>query len=550
MIFKCSECGEPYDNKVNFCRLCKGKVVEENGKKDNEQTICVNCGLTLGDSMKFCHECGTPRTMNTSNGGFYAGYNNINQEHSSKQKINCRTFEEECQLFEYHIKAANEGNSEAHFNVGLCYLWGKGIGENEKKGFEYCLNAANQGSALAQLYVSACYYHGCFANKSEEKALDWYIKAIKQGDTVGLFNIKYHDGKGVACKYHYLSTRTPKIIGRTPKRINVKLVTLIDYLSSLRLMIYRHCGYYGDDKAYDILGIDIHFYYWYESFNNKTLPEFQWFKKAAEQGVPEAQFNVGTAYYHGNFVAKDEEKAFEWYMKAAEQGVPEAQFNVGTAYSRGVGVTENKLKAFEWFKKAAEQGVPEAQFNVGNAYYHGNFVAKDEEKAFEWYMKAAAQGDEDAQFRVGLCYYWGKGVLKNIIQAIIHFKTIESSDYWGLALATFIKHEKLLRSNIYIYGLHINIDEKIEKAISDYATNVYECDVLVLYDSTFFKSGKEGFIITDDLIMITSIEPQKQFDLKGKCYDFFNSRSFKTLPQEIQDSVVFMKQTYDEYFTL
>ena len=70
-------------------------------------------------------------------------------------------------------------------------------------------------------------------------------------------------------------------------------------------------------------------------------------------------------------VKKDIKKAFEWYEKAASQGLAEAQNNLGSMYYYGEGVEKDSKKAFVWYEKAASQGFADAQYNLGNMYYYG-----------------------------------------------------------------------------------------------------------------------------------------------------------------------------------
>ena len=66
-------------------------------------------------------------------------------------------------------------------------------------------------------------------------------------------------------------------------------------------------------------------------------------------------------FYNGDGVKKDKTKAFEWFSKAADQGLDIAQLSVGMAYKEGDGISKNKIKAYEWFLKSAGQGNEEAQ---------------------------------------------------------------------------------------------------------------------------------------------------------------------------------------------
>ena len=54
---------------------------------------------------------------------------------------------------------------------------------------------------------------------------------------------------------------------------------------------------------------------------------------------------------------KDAREAVKWFRKAAEQGYPDAQFALGVAYEEGGGVEQNSVEAFKWFHEAADQGL-------------------------------------------------------------------------------------------------------------------------------------------------------------------------------------------------
>ena len=96
----------------------------------------------------------------------------------------------------------------------------------------------------------------------------------------------------------------------------------------------------------------------------------------------------GDEYYEaGNY-----EEAVKCYRKAAEQGIADAQYNLGICYYNGVGVGKDDYEAVKWFRKAAEQGYADAQYNLGACYYNGFGVAKDDYEAEKWLRKAAKQG--------------------------------------------------------------------------------------------------------------------------------------------------------------
>ena len=52
--------------------------------------------------------------------------------------------------------------------------------------------------------------------------------------------------------------------------------------------------------------------------------------------------------------------AVEWYRKAADQGDEEAQFNLGAIYANGQGVPRSFPEALRWLRKAHAQGYEQA----------------------------------------------------------------------------------------------------------------------------------------------------------------------------------------------
>ena len=82
-------------------------------------------------------------------------------------------------------------------------------------------------------------------------------------------------------------------------------------------------------------------------------------------------------YDQGFGVPKDYKEAVKWYRKSAEQGLADAQCNLGYMYDQGFGVPKNYKEVFKWYTKAAEQGDADAQHNLGLMYYNGEGVPKD-----------------------------------------------------------------------------------------------------------------------------------------------------------------------------
>lgn len=151
---------------------------------------------------------------------------------------------------------------------------------------------------------------------------------------------------------------------------------------------------------------------------------FAEFKRSATNGNRDAQVLLGFMYLgliEGGLLI-DEKKAAEWFRKAAEQGQAEAQYQLGLIYYTGnKSIKRNKTQAFSWFKKAAEQGYPAAENSVGNHYYLGEATKRDYDQAAVWYTKGAMQGDDFAQRNLGALYDNGQGVTKDFVEGYVWF---------------------------------------------------------------------------------------------------------------------------------
>ncbi len=88
---------------------------------------------------------------------------------------------------------------------------------------------------------------------------------------------------------------------------------------------------------------------------------------------------------------QDYTTAVAWFRKAADQGYTQAQFQLGAMYETGRGVAQDYAAAVLWYRKAAGQGHPEAQIFLGRMYEKGRGVVRDYREAYKWAILAAAK---------------------------------------------------------------------------------------------------------------------------------------------------------------
>jgi localization factor PodJL len=142
----------------------------------------------------------------------------------------------------------------------------------------------------------------------------------------------------------------------------------------------------------------------------------------AQRGDPKAQFELGVRYAEGRGgVARDSKLAAEWFYKAADQGLPLAQYRLGSFYEKGIGVERDFDRARSLYEKAASAGNARAMHNLGVLFVENGDGWPDYASAAGWFRKAAEFGVRDSQFNLAVLYARGMGVEQNLVQSYMWF---------------------------------------------------------------------------------------------------------------------------------
>jgi TPR repeat protein len=86
-------------------------------------------------------------------------------------------------------------------------------------------------------------------------------------------------------------------------------------------------------------------------------------------------------------------------MPLANEGNPEAQYNMGWLYANGIGARVDVPTALYWWEKAAASNHAPSQFSLGMVYLTGDgkTIRKNVPEAIHWHMRSARNGYEEAQ---------------------------------------------------------------------------------------------------------------------------------------------------------
>ena len=136
----------------------------------------------------------------------------------------------------------------------------------------------------------------------------------------------------------------------------------------------------------------------------------EWYGKAAERDVPEAQFELAMLLLDGGDEFGDPERAYALMQQAADAGNPMAQFNFAQMVNSRRPTREGMETAVAYFEKAALAGLADAQYAMAQAYREGvGGKPVDLAAARRWLQLAARQNHDTAQIELGTWLVEGVG---------------------------------------------------------------------------------------------------------------------------------------------
>ncbi|MCL1139392.1 tetratricopeptide repeat protein [Shewanella pneumatophori] len=137
-----------------------------------------------------------------------------------------------------------------------------------------------------------------------------------------------------------------------------------------------------------------------------------YYRKAAHQGMPEAQYSLAEMYRGGRVGKPNYELARYWYQQLASQAVDpqyprhqvDAQFMLGLMHFQGLGDVVDLKAAQHWLTLSSNNGHSEAPYVLGKIYlehYH------QPAQAFKWYQVSAEREFAPAMHQIGMMYIDG-----------------------------------------------------------------------------------------------------------------------------------------------
>ena len=248
----------------------------------------------------------------------------------------------------YFILAADAGDFDAQFSVGLMYGAGEGTKADLEKSFMYHKLAADNGHMYAQFEVGQCYKNGWGCSENINEAIKYFELSAKQG----YIDAKTSLDKLKKEKLQKAQSQVKPVVS-TPKDESATLVTTTSPSVTATKETVK------ETKTLQT------------SSENKSTPikptqTTQEPKKAPK----EPEFNAYNVFKEaeGYVRYKKYDKAIECYQEAINHNNETGYYKMGECYEEGLGVKKNISKAIEYYSKAAELGHKFAYLSLAKIY--------------------------------------------------------------------------------------------------------------------------------------------------------------------------------------
>ena len=107
--------------------------------------------------------------------------------------------QDDAEAVRWYLLAADQGHAVAQFNLGIMYAYGRGVLQDDAEVLRWYRLAADQGLAGAQASLGSAYSIGLGVPRDDAEAARWYRLAADQGDAnaQGTLGRMYAAGRGV-----------------------------------------------------------------------------------------------------------------------------------------------------------------------------------------------------------------------------------------------------------------------------------------------------------------------------------------------------------------
>lgn len=242
--------------------------------------------------------------------------------------------------------------------------------------------------------------------------------------------------------------------------------------------------------------------------NSDKRNDFIFIINEANDGNPNAQYNLGLMYQNGWIVNQNDQIAFEWFLKSANQNYSLSLLEVGLVYHKKadkVKIPFDYQKAFEMYKKAAEQDLSDALNGIGELYLEGHLPEGEENlnfinEAYKYFLKASDKGNHMSQCNLGKLFLSGKIGDVNIEKSL---------EYFNLAASQGNPEAEVSLAKIYSEGKFVPKDDALAARFYKKASYHKRPDAMIEYGKMLLEGRGVNVNVNEGHMWIKKAEDLK-----------------------------------------
>lgn len=257
------------------------------------------------------------------------------------------------QAREYWERATADGNMSAAYNLGIILSKGLGGTADPERAVSLFRVAADAGIAVAQHNLALAYYAGNGVEKNNAQASIWWERAARHGHVQAQYNLGALLWNGEGIKKN--EAEAIKLFRKASDAGSVQAQNFLDSILKQSDIQMQQERLDGPDASDPDPAINQLLNAAREAFLGQeyALALDKW-KQASEAGNNYATFQLSYLYQTGLGVSADAQKSLQLIQKSANNGLPQAQYELARHYLEGDIVSKNETLALYWMQSAAD----------------------------------------------------------------------------------------------------------------------------------------------------------------------------------------------------
>lgn len=250
--------------------------------------------------------------------------------------------------YNLYVQASKQNHSSATYRTAVCNEVGAGTRRDHARAVLFYRKASALGDTAGMYKLGMILLNGLLGQQRNPKeAVAWLKRAAAQAD---------EDNPHALHELGLLYEKAP------PPGHPGPLATIIPFDPAQARELFTQAGQFGYPPSQFKLGTC----YEYGSLTCPVDPRrsIAWYTRAAERGDAESELALSGWYLTGSegVLKQSDSEAYLWARRAANKGLPKAEYAVGYYSEVGIGVKQDLEEARRWYMRAAGASFPLSSF--------------------------------------------------------------------------------------------------------------------------------------------------------------------------------------------